>query len=149
MDAAGGPQAAPPMRAGDGDRAAAVHVLQDAVARGLLTPDEGSERMAAAWAAVHLRDLRPLTADLPAPPAPTRPVAPGWRPLGLMAWEQVRTTARTVPGRPGVRLAVALVLTLLLLVGLGAAALDAVFDGGPGVWEQSWDDDPWDDREPR
>jgi hypothetical protein len=48
----------PPMRASDSDRAATVHRLQDAVAQGRLTPDEGSERMAAAFAAVHLHDLR-------------------------------------------------------------------------------------------
>ncbi len=151
MDGSGGPRPAPPMRAADSDRAATVHVLQDAVARGLLTPDEGSDRMAAAWAAVHLRDLVPLTADLPAAPVPARTAAPGWRPLGLMAWEQARTTVRRAPGRPGVRLVLAAVLAVLLLVALGSSVLDAVFDGGPGHWGEGWDgprNDRWGELDP-
>jgi hypothetical protein len=35
---------APRMRASDADRLATVKHLQDAMARGLLAPDEGSER---------------------------------------------------------------------------------------------------------
>ncbi len=147
MDGPGGPRPAPPMRAADSDRAATVHVLQDAVARGLLTPDEGSDRMAAAWAAVHLRDLTPLTADLPAAPAPVRAGAPGWRPLGLMVWEQVRTTARGAgSGRPGLRLALAAVLAVLLLVALGSSVLHALLDGGPGGWDENWHGEHWGER---
>src|SRR5437868_1068831 len=68
-----------------------LHRRQDAAARGLLTFDEGSERVARAWAIRHLDELPALTADLPAtvPPAPT---APGWRELGLLALLQLRTT---------------------------------------------------------
>ncbi|MBM7805102.1 hypothetical protein JOD57_000939 [Geodermatophilus bullaregiensis] len=134
----------PPMRAGDSDRAATVHRLQDAVARGLLTPDEGSERMAAAFAAVHLRDLPPLTADLP--PAPEHvtayATAPGWRPLGLMAWEQVRATVAGARGGgpAGVRLALTAVAALLVLVLLGSLVLDGLFDGGPGGFDRGWGD---------
>src|SRR5436305_1876366 len=83
-DVAGGapPQEPAPMRASDADRHATVHVLQDAVARGLLTTDEGGERMAVAYAARHLDDLPALTADLPpAPEAAEAPAAPGWPPL--------------------------------------------------------------------
>ena len=80
----------PPMRASDADRHATVLLLQDAMARGLLTPDEGSERMAAAFAAVHRRDLGPLTADLP-PAPPNIGSAPGWRTLLLMFFEQLRS----------------------------------------------------------
>jgi hypothetical protein len=123
------------MRASDGDRAATVQVLQDAVARGLLTADEGSDRMAAAFAAVHLPDLAPLTADLPPAPVTLRHGAPGWRPLGLMAWEQVRTTV--AEGRRGghaaVRLALAAALAVLVLVAFGSFVLHALFDG-PGDW---------------
>ena len=72
-------QSAPRMRASDADRLATVKQLQDAVARGLLAPDEGSERMADAFVAVHLTDLDPLTEDLP--PAPPERTAPGWRSL--------------------------------------------------------------------
>ena len=137
---------APPMRAGDSDRAATVHRLQDAVARGLLTPDEGSERMAAAFAAVHLRDLPPLTADLPPAleHATAHATAPGWRPLGLMAWEQVRATvAGARSGGPaGVRLALGAVAALLVLVLLGSLVLDGLFDGGPGGFDRGWGDGP-------
>ena len=146
MDAPGGPRPTPPMRAADDDRAATVHVLQDAVARGLLTPDEGSDRMAAAFAAVHLRDLAPLTADLP---APARADAPGWQPLGLMAWEQLRTTVRGAPGRPVVRVALAVLLALLLLVAVGSSFLEAALDGGPGGWGQDGSDERWDRPGPR
>src|SRR3982750_659231 len=65
------------LRASDTDRQQTVHLLQDAAARGLLTQDEAGERMAAAYAAQHLDELPPLTADLP-PVAPPAPTAPGW-----------------------------------------------------------------------
>jgi hypothetical protein len=80
------------LRASDADRHATVLRLQDAVARGPLGLDEGSERMAAAWSATHLRDLTPLTVDLPAPAGTTG--APGWRPLAETALAQLRGTAR-------------------------------------------------------
>lgn len=59
------------IRASDVERLAVAEMLQDAVGRGLLSPTEGSERTAAAFAAVYRDDLGPLTADLP-PPAPGR-----------------------------------------------------------------------------
>jgi hypothetical protein len=120
----------PEMRASDDDRAATVHRLQDAVVRGLLTPNEASERMAAAWAAVHLRDLPPLTADLP----PARPVrtAPGWGVLATMAVEQARTSVREVrAGRLSpARVAVAFGVVLLLLLLVGSLVGELFFDGG-------------------
>ena len=130
------PPAPPPVRASDADRAATVRVIQDAVARGLLTPDEGGERMAAAFAAVHRRDLGALTADLPpAPPAPM--TAPGWRVLALMAFEQVRATL-THPGSGRLRrarVAVAVLLALVLVALIASAAGDLLFhdrgDYGP------------------
>jgi len=79
----------PPMRASDAERHATVLLLQDAMGRGLLTPDEGSGRMAVAFAAVHRRDLGPLIADLPPAPAPASE-PPGWRVLSLMFLEQLR-----------------------------------------------------------
>jgi hypothetical protein len=123
------------MRASDGDRAGTVQVLQDAVARGLLTPDEGSDRMAAAFAAVHLRDLAPLTADLPPAPVALRQGAPGWRPLGLMVWEQVRTTLTEArgSGHAAARVAFAAALALLVLMAFGSFVLHALFDGA-GDW---------------
>lgn len=120
----------PPMRASDDDRAATVRMLQDAVARGLLTPDEGGERMALAFAVVHLTDLGPLTADLP--PAPIAVTTPGWRVLAMMAVEQLRSTL----SRPGttrlhpVRVAVAVVIALVLVAAVASFAGELLFDGG-------------------
>ena len=145
---------APPMRASDADRLAIVEQLQDAVARGLLTPDEGSERMADAFAAIHLTDLDPLTEDLP--PAPPGPTAPGWRSLGTLAVEQVRASLiTTTTGRVGAaRVAVVLLVASLFLVLVGALGGVALSDGGgggggdggwhehhDGYWEDDWDDD--------
>jgi hypothetical protein len=121
----------PAMRASDDDRTGTVHLLQEAVVRGLLTPDEGSERMAAAWAAVHVPDLVPLTADLP----PARPVrtAPGWGVLAMMTVEQLRETvsaARSGRLHPS-RLAVALAVALIAVVLVGSLVGELLFDG-PG-----------------
>src|SRR3712207_459725 len=122
---------APRMRASDADRLAAVERLQDAVARGLLTPDEGSERMADAFAAVHLTDLGPLTEDLP--PAPPERTAPGWRSLGTLAAEQVRASLTATTGRlRTARVAVVLLVASLFLVLLGALGGVALSDGGGG-----------------
>ncbi len=129
---AGSRPGGPEMRASDDDRAATVRLLQDAVVRGALTPDEAGERMAAAWAAVHLRDLGPLTADLPRPqPAPT---APGWGVLATMATEQVRSSlhdARSGRLRP-VRIALVLLLAFVTVVLVGALVGELLFDGGHG-----------------
>jgi hypothetical protein len=140
------------MRASDADRLAAVQLLQDAVARGLLAPDEGSERMADAFVAVHRDDLDLLTEDLP--PAPTERAALGWRSLGLLAVEQVRaslTTAATGRLRAARVVVVLLVAALVLvLVGTltGMALSDSGGGGDAGGWHEQahdhWDDD-WDD----
>jgi hypothetical protein len=132
---------APRLRASDADRLATVKQLQDAVARGLLTPDEGSERMADAFAAVHLTDLDPLTEDLP--PAPPERTAPGWRSLGVLAVEQVRTSLTTAAtGRlNAARVAVVLLVASLFLVLVGALSGVALSDsggggGGDGGWHE-------------
>jgi hypothetical protein len=138
------------MRASDADRLATVKHLQDAVASGLLTPDEGSERMADAFAAVHLSDLDPLTEDLP--PAPPERTAPGWRSLGTLAVEQVRaslTTAATGRLRAA-RVAFVLLVASFFLVLVGALSGVALSDsggggGGGGGWGDHWDHwDHWD-----
>ncbi len=135
--------AAPPLRASDDDRLAVVHRLQDAVARGLLRPDEGSDRMAAAFAAVHVGDLAPLTADLP-PVVAVAPGAPGWRPLGALAWQQVRTSVAAA--RHGssatVRLALAAVVALVLLVTVLSLLAHGLFDGGPADFRSPGFDGP-------
>jgi hypothetical protein len=128
---------APPLRASDADRLATVHRLQDAVGRGLLTPDEGSERMAAAFAAVHVRDLPPLTADLPpavAVAVAAAPAPPGWRPLGALVWEQVRASVAAARHRgPATwRLALAVLIALVLLLTVLSLLAQGLYDGGPG-----------------
>ena len=129
---------APRMRASDADRLATVKQLQDAVARGLLMPDEGSERMADAFAAVHLTDLDPLTEDLP--PAPPERTAPGWRSLGVLAVEQVRTSLTTAAtGRlNAARVAVVLLVASLFLVLVGALSGVALSDSGGGSGDGGW-----------
>ena len=132
---------APRMRASDADRLATVTRLQDAVARGLLSPDEGSERMADAFDAVHLTDLDPLTGDLP--PTPPKPTAPGWRSLGTLVVEQVRASLTSVStGRlRAARVAVVLLVAALLLVLVGALGGVALSDsGGAGGGGDGWHD---------
>jgi DUF1707 SHOCT-like domain len=129
-DPSGG-QATAGFRASDADREAVVRTLHDAVVRGLLTIDECDERVAAAYAARFLRDLPPLTADLPPAAAPA-PVAPGWRPLLVMAWLQLRTalagiSRRGARGRPRLAIAVAAVLAVLFVA---AGAVGALAAGG-------------------
>jgi hypothetical protein len=133
---------APRMRASDADRLATVKQLQDAMARGLLAPDEGSERMADAFSAVHLTDLVPLTPR----------TAPGWRSLGNLAVEQVRASLATAAGRlDAARVAVVLLAASLFLVLVGALSGMALSDGGgggggDGGWhEEGHGHDHWDD----
>jgi hypothetical protein len=138
----GPPPSPPPPRASDDDRLATVRSLQDAIARGLLTPDEGSSRMATAFAAVHVQDLGPLTADLPPVPAPAGP--PGWRPLATMTLEQLRSSfldRATGALRRG-RVAVVVLLAALMLLALGLVAGAHVADASDG---HGWDGHGWHD----
>jgi phytoene dehydrogenase-like protein len=141
------PEPPPRMRASDADREAAVRALLDALARGLLTLQEGDERVAAAYVARFRDELPPLTADLPAPePAP---VAPGWRILGLLAWLQLRLAVGdlwrrsrgVVRSRP--RLVVATVALLALLWLVAGMAVGGVDDDGYGG--ESWNHSQYDD----
>jgi hypothetical protein len=121
----------PPARASDADREAVVRTLHDAVTRGLLSLEEGDQRMIAAYAARFVDDLPQLTADLPPAPVPA-PVAPGWRALAMLAFLQLRTAVaglswRTVRSRP--RVAFALLLLLGVLV-LGATTVGDMFEHG-------------------
>ena len=94
--------------------------------------------MAAAYAARHLDELLPLTADLPPTPAPTQaPTAPGWRPLAAQTWTQTRASvsALTAGGWRSPRtlaFAAAFLIALLVLIGLGAAGLDLLDAGSHG-----------------
>jgi hypothetical protein len=121
------------VRASDADREAVVRTLHDAVVRGLLTMEEGEERLSAAYAVRFLDEMPPLTADLPPAPAPAA-VAPGWRVLATLVWLQLRTlltrtTLRSVRARPRLALAV---LALLAVLTLGATAFSDGGDQGPG-----------------
>jgi hypothetical protein len=124
---------APRLRASDADRTATAKTLQDAVGRGLLSPEEGGERLAAAFAAVYRDELPPLTADLPAtaPAAPSAAV--GWQAVLALLVAQVRAeiTATRAAGLRSRRFAVAAVVTVLLvgLVVLGAVS-GSGFEGG-------------------
>src|ERR1700689_5570710 len=71
------PSSQPPaIRAGDRDRDAVAHRLQDAFAEGRLDDDEFDQRMRAALTARVSTELEKLTADLPAAgPRPARPPA--------------------------------------------------------------------------
>jgi hypothetical protein len=125
-----------PLRASDADRHATVAQLQDAVARGLLTPDECSERLAAAYAARHQHELPPLTADLPPAPA-LAPTAPGWRPLASLAVLQAHSSAATLMAgglrsRRTLAVLAALLVAVVLLVALGAMTFGALFGDGHG-----------------
>jgi hypothetical protein len=120
------------LRASDADRQQTVHLLQDAAARGLLTPDEAGERMAAAYAAQHLDELPPLTADLP-PGVPPAAVAPGWRALLTLVLLQGRAGIGwlTADGLRSRRALAALLVLTVVLAGLVALVV-AGFDGGGG-----------------
>ena len=100
--------------------------LQDAVARGLLTPDEGGERLAAAYGARYRHELPPLTADLPKEPSASA-TAPGWRPLASLAMAQVRTSAAELRagGFRSRRAVIAGIVALLLLALLAAVIVGA------------------------
>jgi hypothetical protein len=119
------PPQEPAARASDADREAVVRLLHDAVARGLLTLEEGGERVAAAYAARFVADLPPLTADLPPAPLPA-PVAPGWRALAVLAWLQLRAALAgfswrgVVRSRPRLAVAVVAVLAVLSLAAMTA-----------------------------
>ena len=131
------PRQAPRLRASDAERAAVVDVLQDAVARGLLTHDEGGERMAHALAAKFRDELPPLTADLPAPPpaapAPPPVTAMGWGRLGSTFVEQVRSDVRTAMATPRSRrlviTALLALLAIVVLVSMVSMAMHGLYDG--------------------
>jgi phytoene dehydrogenase-like protein len=144
----------PRMRASDADRHAVVHTLLDALARGLLTLDEGDERVAAAYAARFLDELPGLTADLPPAPADAPAAPPGWRALAVLAWLQLRTavadlrrsTVGAVRFRPRLAIAVVALLALLSLVAATTGAVVGSHDHGHGAYGgDGWHDHDWDD----
>jgi hypothetical protein len=115
-------------RASDSDRHTTVLRLQDAIAAGRLTPGEGSQRMATAFAATHVSDLGPLTADLPPPPT-VNSGPPGWRVLAMMTVEQAQSFLR---GTHRARVVLALLLAVLMAVAVGVVTADLLHSGPQG-----------------
>jgi Domain of unknown function (DUF1707) len=127
---------APRVRASDDERAETVRLLQDAMARGLLTHEESDERMAAAFVARFRDELPPLTADLPpaerAASATSTPV--GWRGLltALITLVRAEIAATAAAGFRSRRFLVAALVVLALLGGLALVVGHGLFDGGHG-----------------
>lgn len=127
----------PRVRASDADRSEVVDLLQDAVARGVLSHEEGGERMATALAARFRDELPALTADLPPapPPAPEAPSAMGWRSLGTGVVTQVRSDWRAaIAAGPRSRrfliTALATLLVIAVLISIVSLMVHGLFDGG-------------------
>jgi hypothetical protein len=117
----------PRARASDAERVATVAAVQDAVARGLLTHDEGGERMAAAFAARFRDQLPRLTADLP--PAPPRAAtAVGWPQVGATLLAQLRSELDAARAA-GLRSRRVQVAALALLVGMLLTGVLALLGG--------------------
>jgi hypothetical protein len=115
------------LRAGNADRERVVAHLNGAFAEGRLDVHELDERVAAAYAAKTIGQLRPLTADLPisAAPAP-RPAPPPARPAPA--------EPEPVSDRQGRRAAVAGALGLFLVNVLVWAAVSL----GTREWVYFW-----------
>jgi hypothetical protein len=133
---------APRLPASDAERTATVESVQDAVARGLLTHEEGAERMNAALGARFRDELPGLVVDLP--PAPAVRSSPGGRrQIGTSVGAQLRRHAREVAAMSGSRrlllLALFLVLLVVLLLSVGIG-VEALFEhGGDGMPGAEWD----------
>ena len=130
------------LRASDAERFAVAEVLHDAVGKGLLTPAEGGERTAAAFAAVFRDDLTPLTQDLPPARHDGRPPRPAGTSNPSGWWRQAQATALKVwlvvigmvsGWPPRRRMAVGVVLLAVLLALLGFGFLE--HDGGSGGFD--------------
>jgi hypothetical protein len=123
----------PPMRASDAERTATVDLLQDAMARGLLTHEEGDERMAAAFAARFRDELPALTADLPpaATTAPSAATPAGWRGLltALVVLVRAEIAATAAAGFRSRRFLVVALVVLALLGGLALVIGHGFVDG--------------------
>src|SRR3954469_8744500 len=122
----------PRLRASDAERAATVQAVQDAMARGQLTHEEGDERMAAAFAARYRDELPALTADLAPAAVATLALPAGWRALWSALVIQVRAEVAATAAA-GFRSRRFLVVALVVLALLGGLVLLAGLAGhGPG-----------------
>lgn len=115
------------LRASDAEREATVARLHQALGDGFLDLDETDQRVAAAYAARHLSELEPLTADIPRRPG-SGTTAPAWSDVWISAvWRSRVTLLGDAPERPTARqcrtaavLAVLVVLWLVVCFVLGA-----------------------------
>jgi Domain of unknown function (DUF1707) len=127
---------APRLRASDAERTETVDVLQGAMARGMLTHEEGDERMAAAFSARFRDQLPPLIADLSpaetAAQATTPPV--GWRGLfaALVTLVRAEIAATAAAGFRSRRFLVIVLVVLALLGGLALVVGHGLVDGDHG-----------------
>ena len=124
------------LRASDAERHATIDVLQDAMTRGLLTPEEGDERMAAAFTARFRDELPALTADLP-PAGTTTSVATAptsWRGLltALVTLVRAEVAATVAAGFRSRRFLVTALVAVGLLGGLALVVGHGFGDGGHG-----------------
>jgi Domain of unknown function (DUF1707) len=128
--------AVPRMRASDAERTATIEALQDAMARGLLTHEEGDERMAATFVVRFRDELPPLTADLPQAEAAGRKAAAttSWRGLvtALVTLIRGEIAATVAAGFRSRRFLVTALIALAVLAGLVLVIGHGFADGGPG-----------------
>jgi hypothetical protein len=124
----------PRLRASDDERAETVRLLQDAIARGQLTHDEGDERMGTAFAARYRDELPPLTVDLPGaqPATPAPAAATGWRGLliALVTLVRAEFAATVAAGLRSRRFVLTALVVLALVAGLTLAVGHGFWDGG-------------------
>lgn len=91
--------APPPMRASDADREQVAEVVRQAVSDGRLTMVEGDERLRDVYAAIHRRDLEPLTADLePVESSAGSSASPAPRPVGRLDRPPSTTSVAVLSG---------------------------------------------------
>lgn len=122
------------VRASDTDRAAVAAVLQEAISRGLLSHDEGAERMTTAYSATFVDELPPLSADLPpsAESAGSRTTGRHGPASVLMTRLRREVSMTAAAGPRSRRVLAAALLMVVLLAGLlilgGFELLDGVLE---------------------
>ena len=121
------------VRCSDADRGRISERLREAATDGRLTMDELDDRLGAVYAAKHHHELDALVTDLPGTNRPRAAV--GWLAVLAAAWTQLRLdlallAGRTGTGRPRRRIAVAAIVTLVLIVTIASAIDGFDFDFG-------------------
>ncbi|GGL59439.1 DUF1707 SHOCT-like domain-containing protein [Planomonospora parontospora] len=93
------PASAPVLRASDADRDRVAAVLGEALATGRLTSVEHADRLDAAYSAVTVGELAPLTCDLPDVTAPAAVPATEHQEVAAVFSKVVRVTGRVAFGK--------------------------------------------------